>query len=202
MELKLEEGSEALVVVAHPDDETIWMGGIIARHKNVRWTIFALCRKSDPDRMPKFLRAAKYYGARGIICDLEDEGKMSIKESVPEIQKIIRKELPQKTFDALFTHGVNGEYGHPRHKGVHRAVKQMLAKKELCAKDIFFFSYQLDKQRKIAVPKQRSPFRVELSSREWKVKRNVIKQLYGFRPHIFENRSCSKIEPFSVLGPA
>ena len=198
-ELKLENGRQAVVIVAHPDDETIWMGGTIARHKDVSWTIFALCRKSDPDRMPKFMRVVKYYGARGIICDLEDEGILSVQESIPEIIKIIRKELSQKTFDILFTHGVNGEYGHPRHKGVHLAVRQMFEKKELRAKAVFFFSYQLDKQKRIAIPRERSPFCVELSNKEWKAKRNVIKQLYGFRPHTFENCSCAKVETFRSI---
>ena len=192
------QNRKALVVVAHPDDETIWMGGALARHKNVQWTILSLCRKSDPDRMPKFLRVAEYYGARGIICDLEDEGIMSLRQSIPEIIKIIRKELPQKTFDILFTHGANGEYGHPRHKGAHLAVKQMLAEKQIRAKEVFFFAYQLDKGKKIAIPRQNATYALELSNAEWRAKRNVIKKLYGFRPHIFENRSCSKIESFSV----
>jgi LmbE family N-acetylglucosaminyl deacetylase len=143
------------------------------------------------------MRVATSYGARGIICDLEDEGILSVKASIPEIMKIIRKELPLKTFDILFTHGANGEYGHPRHKGVRQAVKQMLAKKQIRAKDVFFFSYVPDKKRKIAVPKRRSPLYVELSTDEWKAKRNVIQKLYGFRPHIFENRSCAKVETFT-----
>ncbi len=209
VQMQLEKGMRALVLVAHPDDETIWMGGTIARHRDVRWTIFVLCRKSDPDRMPKFLRAAKYYGAQGIICDLEDEGIASAQQSIPEIRNIIRRELPQKTFDVLFTHGANGEYGHPRHKGVHLAVKQILEAGELKAKQVFFFAYRFDEKQKIAVPAfsakasaGKPRFTVELSNKEWKAKRGVIQQLYGFRPHIFENRSCSKIESFSVLGRA
>ena len=201
-ELNLEKAKRALVVVAHPDDETIWMGGALARFKNIHWTILALCRKSDPDRMPKFMRVAKYYGACGIICDLEDEGLLSVSQSIPEIIKIIRRELPKKTFDVVFTHGANGEYGHPRHKGAHRAVKQMLAKGELRAREVFFFAYKLDHAQKIAIPNQNARYFLELSNKEWQAKRNVIKKLYGFRPHIFENRRCSKIESFSVLGRA
>ncbi len=196
-QLKFDSHQRALIIVAHPDDETIWMGGTIARHKDARWTIFALCRKSDQDRMPKFMRAAKQYGARGIICDLEDEGIMSIQESIPVVQNIIRRELPRRRWDVLFTHGANGEYGHPRHKGVHEGVVRMVKEGTLRAKHVFFFSYQLDKQKKIAVPRQRSPFRVELSNKEWQAKRNVIKKLYGFRPYIFENRSCAKLETFT-----
>ncbi len=202
MKLKLENAIRALVVVAHPDDETIWMGGTLARHRNVKWTIFVLCRKSDPDRMPKFMRVAKYYGARGIICDLEDEGIMSIEESIPVIQNTIRAKLPQREWDVLFVHGANGEYGHPRHKGVHRAVKTMLQTGELKAKQVFFFAYRLGAKKKIAIPRENARYTMELSNQGWKAKRNVIKKLYDFQSSSFENRSCSKIEAFSVLGLA
>lgn len=194
--LELQQKSKALVVVAHPDDETIWMGGTIARHKNISWTIFALCRKSDPDRMPKFLKVAKYYNALGIICDLEDEGIMTIKESISEIKNIIRNELKQKKFDYIFTHGYDGEYGHIRHSGVHGAIKEMLKNKEISAREHFYFSYKLDDRKKIAVPRADAEFYAKLSAGELKAKRNVIKKLYGFTQISFENRSCSRVETF------
>jgi len=203
MELKLDEGARALVIVAHPDDETIWMGGTIARHKNVYWTIAALCRKSDPDRMPKFLRVAKYYGTRGLIFDLEDEGVMNIQESIPAVQNILRKELPPPPggpagrWDVVFSHGANGEYGHPRHKGAHRAVKQMLETGEVEAKAAFCFAYRLDGTKKIGVPQKNAPYGIKLSEREWRAKRSVIRELYGFKAQSFENRSCAPMETFS-----
>lgn len=198
-QFELGKGVRALVVVAHPDDETIWMGGTLARFAEANWTIVALCRKTDPDRMPKFLRAVERYRARGIICDLEDEGIMGVRESIAPIQAILREELPRKEWDVVFTHGANGEYGHPRHKGVHQAVKQMMQSGELRASHVSFFAYKLHAQTKIALPRERAPHRITLSNAEWGAKRNVVKQVYGFRPQSFENRSCSKIETFSAI---
>ena len=63
---------EALCIVAHPDDETIWMGGAILKNK-FNWTIISLCRKNDLDREPKFRRVCKFYSANSIISDLEDD---------------------------------------------------------------------------------------------------------------------------------
>ena len=38
------------VIVAHPDDETLWAGGTILSHPSWQWFIVCLCRGSDKDR--------------------------------------------------------------------------------------------------------------------------------------------------------
>lgn len=197
-QLKIESGAKALVLVAHPDDETIWMGGTIAGHHNVKWTIFVLCRKSDPDRMPKFLRVAKQYGAVGIICDLEDEGIMSTKESIPLIQAIIREELPEKQFDVLFAHASWGEYGHDRHKGVHEAVKELCEHGELEATQVFSFAYRLDEVEGICTPRPIADCKVQLTEQELRAKKDIVEKMYGFKPTSFESRSCAQEEAFNL----
>jgi len=198
MELKLDKGAKALVIVAHPDDETIWMGGTLARFREVEWTIFALCRESDADRMPKFMNVAKYYGARGIICDLEDEDIMNVEQSVLEVQKITGKRLKPKNFDYLFVHAANGEYGHPRHIGAHLGIIKLLKAKELRVKQAFCFAYYADKRKKVYnAPK--AELAVSLTEKEWQAKRNVVKKMYGFNRKSFENVSCLRIETFSRI---
>ena len=80
---------EALVIVAHPDDETIWMGGFILKNSKWAWTIISLCRKNDRDRMPKFLDVCKFYKANAIISDLDDEElkPLPINETIEKIKQ-------------------------------------------------------------------------------------------------------------------
>jgi hypothetical protein len=47
---------QAAVVVAHPDDETLWRGGYILTHPECHWRIVALSTEHDADRAPKFRR--------------------------------------------------------------------------------------------------------------------------------------------------
>jgi len=193
--LQLNKGS-ALVVVAHPDDESIWMGGTILTHPSVEWTIVALCRGDDPDRAPKFRRVMAHYGARGIISDVEDDGRMTIRASVPEIERHLMCALPRKNYDYVFTHAPNGEYGHPRHKGVSRAVRNFLRSCAVGARRVFFFAYRLDEEHGIAVPKENADCGVILSGTIWREKRRIIRDMYGFGEESFEYRSSGRVEKF------
>ncbi|PJE51188.1 MAG: hypothetical protein COV29_02855 [Candidatus Yanofskybacteria bacterium CG10_big_fil_rev_8_21_14_0_10_36_16] len=195
-ELKLDKGN-ALVIVAHPDDELIWMGGTILKYPEINWTIFTLCRSDDPDRAPKYEKVCRYYGAKGMISDLEDEGIMNIRQSVPEIEKRIIKYVPNKTYQWLFTHNVNGEYGHIRHKGVHKAVKNLITSGKLTADNLFLFSYNMGKNGKYAVTdKERADFVVNLNKQLHNKKLHVIQNIYGFLPPTFEVKSCHPVETF------
>ncbi len=192
--------TQALAIVAHPDDETIWMGTTILQNKKWDWTILCLTRKSDKDRMPKFKKVCRLYGAKGIILDLDDVKLNPLKISL--VEKTIKDSLPKKRYDYIFTHGKNGEYGHIRHLETYKAVKRLVEQKELTAKKFFCFDYKKGKNilypRLIApAPKKYSDMLIKSTQKELNLKRKIVKDIYGYpNEKGFELLSCNELESF------
>lgn len=195
--LELKENLKALVVVAHPDDEVIWMGGVMMRFKNVDWTVLSLCRASDTDREPKFRRVMKHLDVKGFIEDLEDDDLISVQESIPKIKKQILKYTKTKKFDYLFTHGLNGEYGHDRHIGTHLAIKSLLKTKEISFQDAYFFNYQKqDNKKNPIIPGLNSEYLLKLREKEYLEKKRIVAEMYGYPYDGIDVNLCSKEEAF------
>ncbi len=195
----MRDAKRGLAVVAHPDDESIWMGGILQRFNDIDWTVISLSRRSDADRMPKFKKVMKFYGAKGKIFDLDDEDRIGFRQSVQEIKAILNQGLSRKKFDVLFTHGQAGEYGHPRHRAAYLAIKRMLRDNKIEADQVFYFSYRFNGRKKVAVPNlQSSDIKLVLTSEEWEIKKMVLSSMYGFSSDSFEVKSCSKEESFNL----
>jgi len=190
------------VVVAHPDDETLWAGGVVLMHPRWDWTVVTLCRASDADRAPRFRRALQRLGAAGAMGDLDD-GPEQTPLADEEVRGAVLSLLPDTRFDLVLTHGPDGEYTrHRRHEEVSEAVGALCAAGGLCAGALWLFAYEDAGGRRLPRPRRDAHCRIALADDVWRAKRSIVTETYGFGPDSFEARAAPRTEAFWCFGCA
>lgn len=114
-----------LLVVAHPDDETIFFGGLVQAWRDLPWHLICLTDGNadgrGEERKAELAAAAKLLGIKSFehwaYRDLFPD-RLPVEEITARL-----RELPKPR--EVFTHGPLGEYGHPHHQdaclATHRA---------------------------------------------------------------------------------
>lgn len=123
---------KAAIVVAHPDDETIWTGGLLLSKQTWDWKIFIATKYDTEDRPNEFKKAIENYKNYGVST--LDYEFIEVMPDIQEYDKLSKSEIVQKlntvdlsVFDVIFTHNIDGEYGH----GNHRVLGELLIEKGL-----------------------------------------------------------------------
>lgn len=186
----------AAVIVAHPDDEVLWAGGLILSDTEHQWSIVALTRKSDPDRAPKFYQVLDLFKAQGDLGDLEDGPEQTPLSDV-EIRKTILNVLQPYNYHLILTHGPQGEYTrHRRHEETSTTVSSLWKAGLLSAERLWMFAYQDNGGQDLPTAVKSADFRHTLSNRLWHEKYRILTQIYGFSPYSWEARVTPRIEGF------
>lgn len=103
------------LVVAHPDDESLWFGGLLIAEP-AEWHVFcASTPRVDPERAFKLMAACERLGARSarissITESPANAGFDRLDERIPDLSG----------YDQIVTHNAVGEYGHVQHTSLHR----------------------------------------------------------------------------------
>lgn len=115
---------KALLVVAHPDDETIFAGGLILLSRETRWTIVCCSNEGNPTRQNEFLCACEFLAKHsGNSIEPIFLNLLLKSEERLDHHALIKALSPYaKGYDIVFTHNSQGEYGHEHHKLVHNCV--------------------------------------------------------------------------------
>jgi hypothetical protein len=132
----------AVVVVAHPDDETLWCGGYMLAHPEFDWRVVTLCRASDPDRAPKFGQVMEQLGSVGEMADLDDEPDQA-PLPIEQVKETIIRLLAGNSYSLTLTHGPKGEYTrHRRHEECSRSVVELWRSGGIATKRLWLFAYE------------------------------------------------------------
>jgi LmbE family N-acetylglucosaminyl deacetylase len=184
------------VIVAHPDDETLWAGGTILSHPSWQWFIVCLCRGSDKDRAPKFLKTLQILGSKGIMGDLDDGPEQKPFEE-KEIERTIQQVLPSKHFDLIISHNPSGEYTrHIRHEETGKAVIKLWHAGKISANELWTFAYEDGNKKYFPKPIETASVCHKLTKQIWLKKYSIITETYGFEKTSFEAQTTPRAESF------
>ncbi len=194
------EHTNCVVIVAHPDDETLWAGGTLLMHPDSNWTIVSLTRKSDPDRAPKFHQVMEHYHAQGVMGDLDDGPEQTPLRTI-DVEDAIMDLLPSHRYDLVLTHSLWGEYTrHKRHEEVARAVMALRDSQRVSTGDLWMFAYEDGGGKYLPRPAANCDVTIRLPQDVWQHKYEIITDVYGFAPDTFEAKTTPKEETFWVIG--
>lgn len=184
------------MIVAHPDDETLWAGGTILGRPGWTWWIGTLCRLSDPDRAPRFSRALVELGAHGAMADLDDGPDQPPLES-GVVEAAVRQILPPQHFDLVISHDRAGEYTrHRRHEETARAVVSLWSVGQLDTAELWTFAYEDGGKTYLPRPIPAAPIYSHLPEDLWRRKYQLVTGIYGFPQDTFEARTTPRAEAF------
>ena len=119
--------ADKLMIVAHPDDETIWGG---AHLLDGGWLVVSLTHGSDPVRSAEFSEAVTASGNIPLMLDYPDKVNLcrdNWTEVSGGIEADISTLLELREWQTVATHNPAGEYGHIHHKLTNALVSEAYA---------------------------------------------------------------------------
>ena len=185
-----------VVIVAHPDDETLWAGGTILSHP--AWKCFILClsRKSDAERAFKFYKALEILKSNGVMGDMDD-GPDQKPLDEKEVQLAILELLPKNHFDLIISHNPSGEYTrHLRHEEVGKAVIRLWQTGKISSGELWSFAYQDGNKSYYPIAVENATIYHTLTQSIWLKKYSLLHEVYGFDKNSWEAETTPKAEAF------
>lgn len=172
MAAALSKGNYNLVCVAHPDDETLFFGGLLLRQAADRlpWVVVCVTFDGDQDRKRQFFEACRSLGVeRPMWWEFPD--KYEVRLNLEELRERLRTEFAE-TPHSVYTHGIVGEYGHPHHQDVSYAVHSVFRGHPR----LFAVAYNV-------LPE----FEIRLSAEEFAKKGQILTKVYSSETSRFLN---------------
>lgn len=123
--------AKKLMIVAHPDDETLWGA---AHLMSEDYFVLCITNGRNKTRKAEFEKMLERSGNSGYILEYPDKvaGKRDDWAQVWEkIDSDVERIMTCKDWELIVTHNKDGEYGHQQHKYTHSIVTQAYDKNKL-----------------------------------------------------------------------
>ena len=161
-----------LLIVAHPDDETIFFGGLLQQKRNLPWHVFcATDGNADghgQKRARDFANACKALKVKSFThSDFPDAFEKRL-DLVRLEQQFAQLPAPA----AVYTHGPLGEYGHAHHQDVGLATFRFFSKK-VPTWGLAYNCYP--------------DFKIQLTKTQFERKTKILSEIYGSETQRFQN---------------
>ncbi len=156
-----------VVIVAHPDDETLFFGGLIQSTIDVHWSVI-VATDANADgmgskRRNQLAKACQLLGVKTVIqWDLPDryEERLSQETLTSMLEQFVKEQGP---IAAVYTHGPAGEYAHPHHQDVSLAVHRFfLAKQSENQVEVWSVAYNSHPEKIVNLTKDQFEYKREI----------------------------------------
>lgn len=126
-------GKSPVVVVAHPDDEVLFAGGLLIRFWAKQWTVICCSvPRRDGIRAWKFFESCRRLNVRGQLLPVVESEPSEPLNNLDSLGML-------EQFDTLVTHNEWGDYGHLHHAQVNNYVTSIAG-----TRPVITFGYRRD----------------------------------------------------------
>lgn len=182
-----------LMIVAHPDDETIFGGSHLINDKYVVVCVTCGVKKS---RVKEFKKVMNISEDDYIMLDYPDKvhGKRSKwKKEYSHIEKDIQNIIESNDWDIIVTHNPDGEYGHIHHKMISKIVTKYANNDKLYYFGHYYKKKELKKQKLIEIDNNNYKIKTKKMIEEYKTQ-TFVKKEFG---HMFKYENWVKYKDWN-----
>ena len=177
-----------LMIVAHPDDETLWGGANLFKD---RYFVVCLTNGYNLARTNNYKELLKFTNNSGIILnypDLQDNIRDDWTGVRTGILKDLSKLLSYQYWDKIVTHGPDGTTGHIHHKNTCKYVTEIVKKYNEYNNLYYFGKFYSKKKLPKHLPRI-SDEELSFKKKEVNIYQSVIKDIYKLWYHFlpYEN---------------